>query len=491
MKKNLQILLPVLVLATVACNKQIDDIRPLTKIDKNGELASLAGIVETTVGNYALLNGSGFATYDVSVQDLGESRGNNVTLQDWAPVSQTTDAFFFRNSTGATAGNSAGLYRGAYQIIVSANTTLEGIAAFQSSNFASLTVNDQNRLLYAKGENMFLRSFTYFNLVRVYGKPYYQNAGGNLSIPLKTSSDIKDVPAPATVKDMYAFIVTELQTAAQLMKAPVAAPPTNAFASTAAAWALLSRVYLYMGGSIASPDAGSNQKAAAYADSVISQTGGLYALLQGNAYQQMFGDDEFGNLGRSKFSTNPEIIFARDNAAGGSSIGQLYHHDPNYGVGATFLPSSDLMQLFAPADIRGTFFKLNVNDNHVETTKWLCLNQYVSTYAPNIYFRLGEVYLSRAEAYAKLGNTAMARADLKAIHTRAGLPASDIDNIPDQDLIGAVLKERRMELAFEGHNSFDYFRNGLPMTRTAADNNGTAMTVQPDDPKVVFTIPNN
>lgn len=490
MKKAFPIVLLPFVMLT-ACNKQIDDIRPLTKIDKAGELSSLAGIVETTVGNYLLLSGSGFDSYDAPMQDLGESRGNNVTLQDWAPVNKNTDAFFFRNSNGVTAGNSAAFYRGGYQVIVSASATLEGIAAFQASTFASLTDRDKNRLLYAKGENMFLRAFTYFNLVRVYGKPYYQNAGSSLSIPLKTSSDIKDLPAPATVKDIYAFIVTELQESAQLMKAPVATTPSNAFASTAVAWALLSRVYLYMGGSVASPDAGFNQLAATYADSVISQTGGKYALLQGDAYKQMFGDDEFGTLGRSKFATNKEIIFSFDNAAGGSNIGQLYHYDLSYGVGAFFLPSSDLRQLFAPADLRGTFFKLNVNNNHIETTKWLCLNQAWLTYAPYIYFRLGEVYLNQAEAYAKLGNTALARADLKAIHTRAGLPASDIDAIADGDLIADVLKERRMELAFEGHNSFDYFRNGLSMSRTAADNNGTAMTVQPDDPKVVFTIPNN
>lgn len=485
MKKILPILLPVLVLAA-ACNKQIDDIRPLTKIDKDGELASLAGIVETTVGNYYLLAG-----FDVPLLDFGESRGNNVTLQDWAPVSQTTDAFFFRNSPGVTTGNSAAYFRGAYQLIVGANTTLEGITTFLASNFASLTTDDQNRLLYAKGENMFLRALTYFNLVRVYGKPYYQDAGSSPSIPLKLTSDIKDAPAPATVKDVYAFITTELQTAAQLMKVPIATPLTNAFSNTAAAWALLSRVYLYMGGSIASPDAGSNQLAATYADSVINQTGGRYALLQGDAYKQMFGDDEFGDLGRAVFASNKEIIFAHDNAAGGSSIGQLYHYDLSYGVGATFLPSSDLRQLFVPADIRGTFFKLNTNDSHVETTKWLCLNEAWITYAPYIFFRMGEIYLNRAEAYAKLNNTALAKADLKAIHTRAGLPASDIDNLTDGDVITAVLKERRMELAFEGHNSFDYFRNGLPMTRTAADNNGTAMTVQPDDPKVVFAIPNN
>lgn len=476
-------------LLVAACNKQIDSVRPLTKIDKEGQLASLTGIEETTVGSYSLLQGSGFNYYDVPMHDLGESRGNNVTLQTWAPVSKPTDAFFFRNSTSPTQGNNADFYRASYQIIVSVNTTLEGIANLESTTFSALTAAEKDRFLYVKGENLFLRALVYFNLVRVYGKPYYQSAAESPAVIIKTSSDIKEVPERSTVKETYDFIISDLQAAAQLMKAPVS--KTNAFGSTAAAWSLLSRAYLYMGGSIAAPDNAANQLAIAYADSVIDHTGGKYILLQDDAYNKMFADDELGNIGRAIGTTNKEMIFAYDNSSRASDIGQFYHFDAIYGVGATFLPSSDFKSLLAPGDIRATFLKLNPNSNFVETTKYLVLNEAWLTRAPYIYFRLAELYLNRAEAYAKLGNAAKAKDDLKAIHTRAGLPAADVDNLPAQDVLAAVLKERRIELAFEGHNSFDYFRNGLPMTRTAADNNGTALTIEPTDPKVVLDIPNN
>ena len=482
MKKIFLLLLPVILLA--ACDKQIDAIQPLTKIDKDGELSSVAGILEATVGNYALITGSGFADMSLPLQDLNEDRGNNVTLQDWGPANQYTDAFFFRNSPSPTNGNSAALYRGVYQVIVGVNTVLEGIASFQASQFEGLNTGDQNKVLYAKGENMFIRAFMYFNLVRIYGKPYYQDGGAGLSIPLKKTSSVSDVPSPASVKDVYAFIVSELQTAAQLMKLPVT--KTNSFASTGAAWALLSRVCLYMGGTVASPDAAANQQAVAYADSVISS--GNYALRQGSDYIQMFGDDEFGALGKSTFSSNKEIIYAFDNSAGGSYIGELYHHDQSYDVGAIFLPSSALRALFQPADVRGTFFKLNTSSNHTETTKWLCLNEAWLTRAPTIFLRLGEIYLNRAEAYAKLNNMTMARTDLKIIHTRAGLPGSDIDGLADGDVLSNVLLERRLELAFEGHNSFDYFRNGLPMLRSYTSFNSAPLTVNATDAKVVLRI---
>ncbi len=487
-----KLIIPTLSLLTLAaCNKQIDDIRPLTKIDQQGQLSSVTGIVESTVGNYLNLRGGNPTYFDMALHAIGDSRGNNVTLQDWAPANQYTDAFYFQNSTGFTSGESGPFYRGAYQIIVGANLSLEGIAAYKASAYASLTDADKAKVLYAEGENRFLRAFTYFNLVRIYGKPYYQAGDQDLAVALKTSTDPNDLPARSTVKQVYTFIISELQAAAQLMKAPVAR--TNAFASTAAAWALLSRVYLYMGGSVASPDVSANQLSVTYADSVIDQTNGAYALLQGTDYSNMFGDDEFGALNKTKFSTNKEIIFAFDNnSSGGTPIGFLYHYyAAPYNIGAAFLPSSELLSLFVTDDVRGTFFKLNTNSNHVETTKWLCLNQGGATLAPYIYLRLAEVYLNRAEAEAKLNDFTAARADLKAIHERAGLPGSDIDALPDQQILDAVLKERRLELAFEGHNSFDYFRNGLPMVRTAADNNGTTLTIQPTDAKVVFAIPNN
>ncbi|HEX6432010.1 MAG TPA: RagB/SusD family nutrient uptake outer membrane protein [Niastella sp.] len=473
----------------VACNKQIDTIRPLIKIDQEGELSSVAGIVEATIGNYSLLRENSNASYDEPLVNISESRGNNVTLRIFGPIEKTTDAFSYRNSNGPSLGFSNDLYRGSYQLIVGVNTALEGIATFEQSGFASASEADKNKVLYAKGENIFLRAFTYFNLIRIYGKPYYQNAGNNPGVPLKKTSDLKDNPAPSTVKEVYQFVISELKTAAQLMKAPVV--KTNSFSSTAAAWALLSRVYLYMGGSVANPDPAANDFAVKYADSVINQSAGKYDLLQGDDYKNLFADDQLGNIGRAKFANNKELIFAFDNLTGNTRIGIMYNYESLFDLGGIFMPSSDLKQLFIPQDLRSTFFRINSATGLVETTKYLVLFQQLLTRVPNIYLRTGEVYLNRAEAYAKLNNFAMAKADLKAIHTRASLPASDIDNLASQDVIGAILKERRMELAFEGHAGYDNFRNGLPMTRFAVDNNGTALTIQPDDPKVVFTIPNN
>ena len=82
--------------------------------------------------------------------------------------------------------------------------------------------------------------------------------------------------------------------------------------------------------------------------------------------------------------------------------------------------------------------------------------------------RWAEIVLNRAEANAKLGNTAAALADVDAIRTRAGIPAAGMfsGNMHGYtDVLDIVLDERRMELAWEGHRMFDVYRNRRTMDR--------------------------
>ena len=71
---------------------------------------------------------------------------------------------------------------------------------------------------------------------------------------------------------------------------------------------------------------------------------------------------------------------------------------------------------------------------------------------PYILYRLAEIYLNYAEAQAALGNEGEARIFLNKVSTRALQPA--ITSSSD-DLKEAIKRERRVELAFEGHNFFD------------------------------------
>lgn len=70
--------------------------------------------------------------------------------------------------------------------------------------------------------------------------------------------------------------------------------------------------------------------------------------------------------------------------------------------------------------------------------------------------RYADVLLMKAEALNELGRTGEAEAPLNEVRERAGL--DPITGLNKDDFREAVLHERRMELAFEGHRWFDLVR---------------------------------
>lgn len=102
--------------------------------------------------------------------------------------------------------------------------------------------------------------------------------------------------------------------------------------------------------------------------------------------------------------------------------------------------------------------------------------------------RLGEIYLNRAEAYAKLQRYGEALNDLNTIRTRSivnggyvSLDASNAGNLID--------KERQLELAFQAERSFDVFRNGKPLTRAYPGPQTQTESIAATDYRVVYYIP--
>src|SRR5690606_14381359 len=105
-----------------------------------------------------------------------------------------------------------------------------------------------------------------------------------------------------------------------------------------------------------------------------------------------------------------------------------------------------------------------------------------------IISRLGEVYLNRAEAYAKLGDHPSALKDLNEIRTLpivngayASLHASTAGRRSD--------KERQLELAYQAERSYDVFRNGKALTRQYPGPHAQFETIPATDYRVIYYIP--
>jgi hypothetical protein len=96
------------------------------------------------------------------------------------------------------------------------------------------------------------------------------------------------------------------------------------------------------------------------------------------------------------------------------------------------------------------------------------------TLSSPVMFRLAEIYLNRAEAYGRKANVASAAEDLNfLLENRLIIPEGetidsylyDAASIGTGEIIDVVLRERRIELAFEGHRIFDLLRTGKDIIR--------------------------
>lgn len=461
-----------------SCDKKLDELAPHDVNFEDQQFATKGGYLKATIGNYVLLTSGtdlGFAyNMDYLWLNLAEFRGNNVKLIDRASTNELsnareTDAFTFTNSALKDYSFSHYYWRAAHKALLGVNLVLKNIKADETDV----------DILNAKGENLFLRSVLFFDMVRLFGRPYYQNPETNPGIPLILAPiiSLNDRPVRATVKETYDQVIKDLLEAATLMTKK----KSNSYAGKYGAYALLSRVYLYMGGTMATPDNNFNQKAIQYADSVIMNGG--YTLLQGIAY---------ANYYMVSNQTNTETIWALNHSINQSITSQTFQYPtlPNY-TGSWARPSSDFLNQLTAGDLRKNYYKVKLYPNN--TTDTIQVEKYGIGYtaiysnSPIHYLRLAEMYLNRAEAKVKTGDNNGALADLNVIRVRAGLTAAS--SLTGQSLLDEILKQRRIELAFEGHNSFDYFRNGLPMVRNYNSFGSNALTVSATDAKVVLRIP--
>lgn len=459
-----------------ACNKELDKLRPHNVTFEEQLFSTPQGFTKAVTGVYSLITSGSAVNYVYGYGDmqmyLSEAHGNNIKCLEDGPT-RFSQMFDFENPGSEDLGWSYHYWKGSYNILLHINKILGNVKEEETNH----------EILQAKAEALFLRAYIYFNMVRLYGRPYYQSPETNLGVMLITTDDngIHFAPGRATVKEVYDQIINDLTAAIPLFNQQ----KPNIYASSYAAIALLSRIYLYMGGTFSESNDAFNQKAVEYASMVIDEGG--YELLQGEDYKNYFNVNSM---------ENNEDIFAYGGATYQSFLNDLFVYPP-FGFGfyssvGLFRPSPTLLEMIfsTNVDLRRNHYIVNITPGFEEDSLAVAKYVYATGFfsnAPGRYLRLAEMYLNRAEANVKLGNDELAIEDVNVIRTRAGL--EPITYLTGQALFDEILKQRRIELAFEGHNSFDYFRNGLPMVRNYNSNSSSAITIEPTDPRVVLRIP--
>jgi hypothetical protein len=473
-----------------ACKK----VEPSTAIDEQSALTNPADIYTATIGNYSELRDP---SYTRSGHFLMEYPSDDIAQGQ--PSSDDLSRCYRYATQIPTGAHATNFWTKGYHLIFAANKIIGAIPDNASADLKLL-----------KGENLYIRAMVEFNLVRIFGRPYPQGNGSNPGVPLLTENSTDPSPARSTVKDVYTAVIADLLKAADLMTIPATAnPKSDIFASKEVAYALLSRVYLYMN---------DNANAIKYADLVINS--GRYTLLQGSAYQNYFS---------AVPEANTETIFCirhtKTQDQGFGAIGSMYYSglgpdgtsslttpggQGNTGWAEIYASQTYVADLDKnPADLRHSFIApytiggvLQMNKKLTPNTPMYYITKYsfqegIVTLSSPVYLRLAEMYLNKAEANAKLGNSQLALDDVNIIRTRAGIPALNLGSVGSANVLSAVLQERRMEFAFEGQRSYDLYRNNLPLIRnypgTHSLNNvpttNIMQTVLPTDARVIFYIP--
>jgi tetratricopeptide (TPR) repeat protein len=469
----------VVLVLPVGCELGVVPYDSVTK-DKLAETPN--GIEYATNGSYSIMkdileyNGQQDVrnVYIRHYNQLAEYPGDNVTLSG-----STTDNLFQAATMDhfPTMLNTTYLWYIGYKIINSSNQIIEAEVEGKSD------FNDQ-----LIGENYFLRGMAQFDLLRFFAKPYTHGID-NEGIIIRTSSSEEDAKPRATIQESYDQVVKDLEKSAQLMKS--ASNRGIQFASQEAAWALLSRVYLYME---------QNDKAIEYATKVIESP--RFSLEPRANYV-----NSFWNTPSSKESIFIIKLQLADDKGFGST-GSMYLSDRGVGWGEVYASESfrNLVKQH-PEDVRNDLIKPDFAADGVTVktrngipkyyiTKFSYQDNYVSLNSPHV-LRLAEMYLNRAEAYAKTSQQQKALDDLNVIRSRAGLSGADLYTLGNlqgtASVLDATLQERRLELAYEGHRSFDVYRNKKSMDRSfpgvQLPQGQSTLIINYDNPRIIYFIP--
>jgi hypothetical protein len=313
------------------------------------------------------------------------------------------------------------------------------------------------------GEAHFLRALMYFDLARVYGyEPGKEVNGWNKAVILRTTPTLgfsdADFKARSTNREVYDQIISDLQTAINLL--PTAAiGNANVFrANKGAAQALLARVYLY-DSKFAEAEAMATQAMATFG---LTDAGA--GLLSPTNYVQAFST-----------APNPESLFEIEiRSVDWSTVDGVNNSvcslSANVFPSAQFIvtATNELLAAYEPGDIRRSTWtettRSGASGPVFRSNKWL---GHKGDFLQNLaIIRGAELYLIRAEARFRTGNAAGSRADLNALRSRRGLPAVDAGLAGDA-LFNQIMKERRLEFALEGHRWFDLKRNGLTISKSS------------------------
>lgn len=336
--------------------------------------------------------------------------------------------------------------------VAQANTVIENIDKVPD---ATLTATERKEW---KAEAKIFRSLIWFDMIRIWGNiPIVTKEGKDI-----TAENIEEVyplyyPKQTEPTEAYAQMIKDLTEA--IVDAPANDAGDKTKFSKSVARALLAKVY-------AEKPARDYAKVLQYCNEVIAD---------GFTLNPNYGDIYAMNSAGTdlkKRSTPESILEVNFYPGGGNWVTWMFGKDlldpeANFSWAKWVTPSRDLIAAFTSENDN-----IRKNESIVYyQASWS--NYYPSANYPFMYkmrsavhsiikFRFADILLLKAEALASLDGTAnlgAAEAIVNQIRARVSLPAIPATvKSSKETMLDAILKERRLELAFEGQRWFDLVR---------------------------------
>lgn len=441
MKPIYLILLAVVCMQSLSCQKEFLDKKPNKALLVPSKLADLQSLLDnTSVMNVAP------ALHTIAADDY--------TLSDNALKSFSNA--YERNSYLWTEE----LYEGktipdwyiSYEQIFYANVVLEGLKKIEIT-----AANEQlhNRL---KGSALFYRAVAHYHLAQLFAIPYQASAESAFGIPYRTSADVNERTVRSTLKNTYQMILNDFNEAKDLLPSQA---PYKGGAGKPAALAYLARIHLLMG---------AYQQALDNAEQCLATNNKLidFNLLNPSSTRPISG-------------TNEETLFYTI----------MFNYSFVGKFASTTLVDVELFKSYDAGDLRKTVFFNNKGNDNV-----LFKGNYTGSSAIFAGIATDEVYLIKAECQARIDNKDGAMATLNQLLEKRWdkTKFTALSAVSNEAALKLIIAERRKELISRGVRWTDLRRLNQDerFTVTLKRNfEGHEYILRPGDNRYVFPIPDD
>ena len=452
---------------TIGLNSCMDDLikMPTNDITADKQFNSVAGYKQAMVSVYSNLVYGQFLRFYWGMQEYTTDEAVSTWNDDGG------NAVFHQLSWSADAPSINFVYSTALNTITYCNNYLNESTDEKISE-RGFTGADATQIRQFRAEIRFLRAYNFWVLMDLYGNP-----------PFPTQESLGfSAPQQIQRKDLFTFIETELKA----IEPDLADARTNEWGrpDKAAAWALLSRMYL--NGKVYTGNEYFTQ-AITYCKNIIASGYSLenkysWLMLADNHLNtnEFIFTLNYNNTNQTWYGTNFLILGAANVPASINGLsGSWNTHRFTQQIPALF-PTAD-----TTVDKRAMFYttgqKLNVADVSVSTDgyssyKYRNLNRDGSTVFQNNsfnnlsdvdfpVFRMAEIYLTYAEAVLRGGtggdlSTALSYINKLRGRAYANNPASTLGNITSGQLtLNFILDEKGREMYWEAQRRTDLVRH--------------------------------